>query len=215
MGTESLNTETLSPEEQPARESRERILHAAMRRFAQYGYAGTSLKGIAGDVGISTPALYWHFSSKEAIAYEAIKQGLEDFLAFVGDALKSAEPKARLSELVIAHVTWQLEQSEVATAYATTVGIGRLATDLAPEHTKHIQDRQRGYSHEVRNILIEGRRQGVFTFEDPVTAGFAILTVCEYVHTWFNPQDALTVAEVAQRYSRLALAMAGAQQEAE
>lgn len=126
----------MNSENQLALPSRERILDAAMRRFTQYGYAGTSLKGIAADVGISTPALYWHFSSKEEIAYLAITQALEDFLAFVRGALTSEKPAERLTELVVAHVTWQLEQAEVASAYATTVGIGRLAADLAPEHTQ-------------------------------------------------------------------------------
>jgi len=40
--------------------TRSRILEAALRRFARGDYADTSLKDIAGDVGIKAPSIYAH-----------------------------------------------------------------------------------------------------------------------------------------------------------
>ncbi len=47
-----------------ARQTRERILDAALDLFVEKGYEATSLREIASQVGISKAALYYHFPSK-------------------------------------------------------------------------------------------------------------------------------------------------------
>lgn len=49
------------------RDRRRRILRAAERLFAQHGYTRTSMKRLAGSVGITDAALYNHFRSKREI----------------------------------------------------------------------------------------------------------------------------------------------------
>jgi AcrR family transcriptional regulator len=49
----------------------ERILDAAEAAFAERGFAGTSLRDVASEVGIRIPSLYNHFSSK-ADLYQAV-----------------------------------------------------------------------------------------------------------------------------------------------
>jgi AcrR family transcriptional regulator len=43
--------------------TRERILSVAGELFAQQGYAGTSIVDIAGQLGTSKAAIYYHFAS--------------------------------------------------------------------------------------------------------------------------------------------------------
>jgi AcrR family transcriptional regulator len=49
------------------RTARARIRDAALVRFAADGVAGTSLKAIAADVGVSPPLVIHHFGSKEGL----------------------------------------------------------------------------------------------------------------------------------------------------
>jgi len=50
-----------------AKDTKERLLEAALEIFARDGVAGANLKDIAEAVGIVKSALYRHFDSKEAI----------------------------------------------------------------------------------------------------------------------------------------------------
>lgn len=58
-------------------DTRQRILGAAARLFAERGYAGTSVRDIAAELGIANPSLYYHFTSKEAILVELLREPLE------------------------------------------------------------------------------------------------------------------------------------------
>jgi len=51
--------------------TRERILDAAEALFAEHGLAGTAVRDIARDVGLTAASLYNHFSGKQEL-YEAV-----------------------------------------------------------------------------------------------------------------------------------------------
>lgn len=57
--------------------TRESILLAALRLFSRNGYEGTSMRDIAGEVGISQGAIYKHFAGKDALL-EAICTCMEE-----------------------------------------------------------------------------------------------------------------------------------------
>jgi AcrR family transcriptional regulator len=53
--------------------TRDRILQASLARFVVAGYRGTSVREIAEDVGVTQPALYYHFGSKDGILASLIE----------------------------------------------------------------------------------------------------------------------------------------------
>lgn len=58
---------------------REQILAAAFEEFASKGYRGATIKSIAGEAGLQSPALiYWYFPDKEALFREVVESRLTD-----------------------------------------------------------------------------------------------------------------------------------------
>jgi TetR/AcrR family transcriptional regulator, cholesterol catabolism regulator len=55
--------------------TRERILRLADHLFARHGYAGVSMREVAGAAGVTKPALYYHFRDKEALFEECVLAG--------------------------------------------------------------------------------------------------------------------------------------------
>ena len=53
---------------------RDRILKAAARLFREHGYRGTTVRDIAEEVGILSGSLFHHFSSKEEILLEIMRE---------------------------------------------------------------------------------------------------------------------------------------------
>ena len=60
--------------EQHAEATRQALLTAASARFAQQGYAHTSLDDVAADAGTTKGAVYHHFKDKEAIFQSLLEQ---------------------------------------------------------------------------------------------------------------------------------------------
>ena len=50
-----------------AKDTKERILAAALDMFSQNGYAGTNVRELAASLGLVKSGLYKHFQSKEEI----------------------------------------------------------------------------------------------------------------------------------------------------
>jgi AcrR family transcriptional regulator len=63
---------TLSPTDAPlVPATRERILDAAERQFADYGYEGASMRQITAEAGVNLAAANYHFGDKESL-YAAV-----------------------------------------------------------------------------------------------------------------------------------------------
>lgn len=189
---------------------RERVMQVALQMFLANGYAGTSLKAVADELGVSPPALYWYFPSKEDLYGSVIEQAMQDFINYVHDSITDTDPVFKLSQLVRAHVTWQLQQSEVAQAFDLTMTVKGRSAEIPESRLAPIRKLEHDYVEQVRAILREGVEQGVFAVDDYVTTAFAIITMCEYVNTWYNSSGPLSVAAVANRYEGLARKMVGA-----
>ncbi len=94
----------------PAHEAgstRDLILDAAERRFAEHGFSGVAMREIAADVGLRNQAsLYHHFRNKRALYEAVLARGLDPIVALVaasagaGNTLERAAVDASLDRLI-------------------------------------------------------------------------------------------------------------------
>jgi len=119
---------------------REQILDAAAELFARYGFHGVGIDDIGKAVGISGPALYRHFRSKDAMLAEMLT-GISDRLLAGGRqrAAAAADPWSALEELVRGHV-------EFALTNPALIQVQFRDLDSLAETDRHrVRGAQRGY----------------------------------------------------------------------
>jgi AcrR family transcriptional regulator len=69
---------------------RERLLRAAAGLFAAKGYAATTVRDILRAAGVTAPALYYHFGSKEGVFKALVREAVQKFDAAQHKALARA-----------------------------------------------------------------------------------------------------------------------------
>src|ERR1700742_3779558 len=95
---------------------REQILAAAAELFAHHGFHGVGIDDIGAAVGISGPALYRHFRSKDAILGEMLNS-ISEYLLAGGQrtVAAAADPDDALGELIRFHVDFALDNPALIT----------------------------------------------------------------------------------------------------
>lgn len=96
----------------------EALLHAAMRLFADNGYAETSMAQIAAAVQLPVSGPYRYFSGKAEILATALRRASDRLSAELSQAHGShSEPRETLERLVDAYVTASFANPELAAVY--------------------------------------------------------------------------------------------------
>ena len=92
---------------------RQEVKQAALNQLAQSGPAGVSVSAIGKELGVSGPALYRYFASRDELLTELVIDAYHD----LADALSAAtsrepgqEPRGRFEALVRAYRSWALAQ---------------------------------------------------------------------------------------------------------
>ncbi|GAB4327435.1 MAG: hypothetical protein Kow0074_22700 [Candidatus Zixiibacteriota bacterium] len=81
-----------------AQERRAQIVDVATHLFSQHGFGGVTMAMLAGECGVTEPALYRYFNSKEEL-YEAVLTSLKDRLN-IGEALAGLAALDDIEELL-------------------------------------------------------------------------------------------------------------------
>jgi AcrR family transcriptional regulator len=79
----------------PRSDTRERIQEVARELFSQRGVQRTSLQDIAERLGITKPALYYHFSSREELVRSILQPLIDEGERFIAEREKRGDTDVR------------------------------------------------------------------------------------------------------------------------
>ncbi|MEU8060830.1 TetR/AcrR family transcriptional regulator [Microbispora bryophytorum] len=136
----------------PTRNRRAEILAAAAGLFAARGFHGVSIEDIGAAVGVSGPALYRHFSGKEALLTEMLLDISERLREQGARLATTADPDtadAALDALLSGHI-------EFALTHPALIRVHERELDNVPEQARRAVRRlQRLYVEEWVTVLSE------------------------------------------------------------
>lgn len=128
-------------------DTRQRILDVALDLFAERGYVGASMADIAGRLGTTKAALYYHFSAKGEILEALLAEPLAGFIALAASA--PGKPPVELL-------------GEIAEVTAELYAVSRLLGD-DPSVRTALRDREMPRTQEVNEALTRALGGGSLT----------------------------------------------------
>jgi TetR/AcrR family transcriptional regulator, cholesterol catabolism regulator len=171
---------------------RQRVLDAAAERFVVQGYAATTLRQIAGDVGIKAGSIYHHFPSKEALFEAVLAHGI-DVMVDAFERVETDAPAAtrdRLAAHVRAHLGALFEHGSYTAAHVTAF------FTAPPEVRGELVQRRDAYEHRWNGLLadvfpqVEDRRRHL---QRLLLFGALNSTI-----EWFDPNGDISLDELAE-----------------
>jgi len=184
--------------------SRDSLLGAACVLFADHGYQATSMKDIAGALGVRAPALYNHVAAKQDILYAIMDRAMDRAIGALAEALDGVTDVAdRLQAATESLVLDFLRNPAEVTVCNTEV------RSLEAGNRDAIVAKRDYYAAQVRRIIDEGCRAGRFHVRSPRLAAFAVLEMGNGAKSWFRPDGSYSDVEVAREYGEFALRIAG------
>jgi len=140
-----------------AHRRRERILDAAEHAFAEFGFAGASLRHIVQGAGVNLATVYYYFGSKNGLMEAVLKRRLGPLRAehlellrrFVQEAGGRPLPVEKILEAMLLPPL-RLAAAPAAQREAVTRLIGRIVTEPDPQ----TQEILRGQRAEVRAAFL-------------------------------------------------------------
>ena len=106
-------TEPSTPRQRFRAQIRDEIKQAALRQLAKSGPAGVSVNAIGKQLGVSGPALYRYFASRDELLTELVIDAYVDLAAALRaslDTTPSRAPRRRFEALARAYRAWALAQ---------------------------------------------------------------------------------------------------------
>lgn len=102
-------------------DTRQLILRAALKRFADAGYAATSVQQIVDDAKVSKPALYYHFKDKSGLFQALVHKAHDERYRVLSEAAKASdELPVQLENILVALFGFFRENRELMRiAFAT------------------------------------------------------------------------------------------------
>jgi AcrR family transcriptional regulator len=177
------------------------IVSAAAKVFRTKGYHAATVRDIAEAVGILKGSLYHHFESKEALLYLVVKEPIAQMfrtIAEIADCDLTATEKLRRA--ILAHLeAFDRHHPHLFVYLRERESVKRRFREMIGYSPKD-------YERCWQQILREGVASGEFRRDlDIQVTSYGLLGMLNWAYKWYDPQGRLSIKEVAEQFTSLAL----------
>lgn len=170
------------------------IREAALRLFAQSGYAAVSMRQIAAEVDVRAGALYLYTPDKQTLLFDLMCDHLDELMRAWKAAEAKGTPLERLETFVRFHVDYHIDRRDaVFLAYMEL-------RNLTPENFAKIEKMRSAYEAELQAILADGQSSGAFQLGDVRVTTMALIAMLTGVNTWYDDRGRLSRKDIQEIY---------------
>ncbi len=175
--------------------SEQALKAAALKLFSEKGFFNATTRDLSEATGLSKGVLYWHFSSKEEIAFSLISDMLRDFLERIEQARDEQGPVVERFRRLAA---------DVAELYYTETDYLRLLWKFradrrfifSEEYNGTVMSYYRRMRETLQDLIRQGIEQGELKKVDPKKLSFIFLGVTEGLEVeWLENEEEFSMRE--------------------
>jgi len=174
---------------------RDRILDNAAVLFAEFGYNATSVRDIAAALGITAPALYHHFRSKEDLFCATHARGIDTILQAAEEAIAGhSDPWDRLEAAAAAHCSALLGSSRYRTIITPQF------PSISESARLELVAQRDSYEKLFKAMIADlGLPPGI----DPTMFRMHLMGALNWTTTWYRDGGPIAPAEIGRSVVRL------------
>jgi len=183
-------------------DTREKILEEAVDLFYQYGFSKASTRQLVRKVGMTSSAIYNHFSNKEEILFTIIQGAGDKVLITLNDAIEKHDDPEECLKQMISRMLHLFDASVMRKEIAIFIDeLYQLPGDL-----KEICNQQHRQIFDLFQVKIHElkKKKKMNPINDKVAA-FGILGAMLWVYHWFRDSGPLSTKEIADELIKLLL----------
>lgn len=168
--------------------------------FYEKGFSATTLREVAAAAGVKVSSLYNHISSKEDLLQQVMGSFMDDIITDVDTALEGeTEAINRLLSVIDCHLRFHATE-------ARKVFIGNNNIRFLNQAARDEITGKRGeYVRKVQDVIEEAASDGVAELLDSRLQAYSIIALGTDVATWYHAGGRLTLDEIVDIYSKIAL----------
>ncbi len=173
---------------------REKILQSAVDLFYARGYLPTTMDDIAESIGATKPFVYYHFENKAELLSEIARRTLREWLGVTTRVSEKSLPPTEALSLATQQFTLiVLNMYKLVSIYF------REQLNLPKDAAEEIARMRREIDTQVRTILSDGKKAGVFDFEDLAVASQVVTGMVSFVFAWYREPSRLSKDEICKQ----------------
>lgn len=176
------------------------IRKAATELFFEKGYDATTLRQVAGAVGLKVPSLYNHIGSKEDLLLQVMGGIMDDLTELQREAMQvEGDAVEMLRALVFCHIRFHAE-------HAKEVSIGNQNLRALPQDARdEVVAKRNAYEHNIQAAIEHAGQAELASVLDARMHTFSILGLGTSIASWYRPDGRLSLDDIITVYTKIAL----------
>ncbi|RZK15416.1 MAG: TetR/AcrR family transcriptional regulator [Hymenobacter sp.] len=170
---------------------RELILTEAAKLFKDRGYSGTSMRDLAGQVGMEAASMYNHIKSKDELLDTICFRISDTYLAQLAEIEHTPSPYGhKIRSLVRLHIRLMVEDS-------AAVSVANHDWKYLPEpRLSEFKQARKTYERGFAALIEAGIAAGDFRPVNVSVALFTVLSAVRWVELWYRPGRGISAEEL-------------------
>lgn len=179
---------------------KDQIETVATALFKERGFAATSMRDLANEVGIEAASIYSHVRSKEELLQSICFKMAQEFFEILENPQTRQLPFAQqLREIIAAHV------AIITRNVAASVVFQQEWRHLSEPYLSHFLELREQYEQRIRDIVRHGADLGEFVATDAKFVTRTLLSSLNWIPQWYRLDGELTPADIAKNIADLFL----------